>query len=135
SGFRVLGSDHTFRAGRGHQLSAGTRMSVLDIGELRQAFPDRRIEYFRTVDSTMRPAEALPLRSVVLAEEQTAGQGRHGHGWHSAAGDGIYCSVVLECAPVLTLAIGLAAAEAISEATGVICDLRWPNDLMIGARK
>src|SRR5262249_41803226 len=65
------------------------------------------------------------------AREQTAGQGRHGHSWHSAPGAGLYCSIVLEPAPLLTLALGLATAEAIA----IPCDLRWPNDVMIGDRK
>ena len=58
--------------------------------------------------------------------------GRHGHTWHSEAGSGIYCSLVLAPAPVLTLALGLAAQDAIAKSTGIACDLRWPNDVMIG---
>jgi BirA family biotin operon repressor/biotin-[acetyl-CoA-carboxylase] ligase len=37
----------------------------------------------------------------------------------------------MEAAPVLTLALGLATAEAI----GLGCDLRWPNDVMLGGKK
>ena len=37
--------------------------------------------------------------------------------------------------PVVTFALGLAAAEAIEEVSGVSCDLRWPNDVLIGDRK
>ena len=33
--------------------------------------------------------------------------------------------------PVVTLALGLAVAEAILDATGIPCDLRWPNDVMV----
>ncbi len=93
------------------------------------------IHRYGTVDSTMLAAAGLPVGHVVAAEEQTAGQGRHGHSWHSAKGAGLYCSIVLEPAPLLTLALGLAAAEAIAEAAGVACDLRWPNDLMLGEKK
>lgn len=89
------------------------------------------IHRYPTVDSTMRIAAELPLGDVVVADEQTAGQGRHGHSWYSAPGEGLYCSIVLEPAPLLTLALGLATAEAI----GVPCDLRWPNDVMIGDKK
>jgi BirA family biotin operon repressor/biotin-[acetyl-CoA-carboxylase] ligase len=74
----------------------------------------------------------------VVAEEQTAGQGRHGHRWHSEAGAGLYCSLVLrpgEAAPVITLALGMATAEAIARVTGLRPDLRWPNDVMAGERK
>jgi BirA family biotin operon repressor/biotin-[acetyl-CoA-carboxylase] ligase len=107
----------------------------LDIDRLRRAFPGRTIDYHPVIDSTMNAAAARPAGAVVIAEEQTAGQGRHGHTWHSAPGDGIYCSLVLPQSPLLTLALGLATHSAIFEATGQICDLRWPNDLMLGERK
>ena len=107
----------------------------MNIDELRRAFPDRQIDYHATIDSTMLAAAPLPFGSVVLAGEQTAGQGRHGHTWHSPPDSGIYCSIVLEPAPALTLAIGLAAVEAIAQATGILCDLRWPNDLMLDGKK
>jgi BirA family biotin operon repressor/biotin-[acetyl-CoA-carboxylase] ligase len=107
----------------------------MNIDAIRCALPDRQIDYHLTIDSTMRAAAGLPVGSIVLAGEQTAGQGRHGHTWHSEPGAGIYCSMVLNPAPVLTLAIGLAAVEAITEATGQVCDLRWPNDLMLGGKK
>ena len=95
----------------------------------------RRVLHFATIDSTMRAAAELEVGDVVIADEQTAGQGRHGHTWHSAPGTGLYCSMVLTPAPLLTMALGLAAAEAIEKSTGVRCDLRWPNDLMLGDRK
>ncbi|HEY2016765.1 MAG TPA: biotin--[acetyl-CoA-carboxylase] ligase [Bryobacteraceae bacterium] len=107
----------------------------MNIERIRREFPDRRIDYYATIDSTMLAAALCPPGTVVLAEEQTAGQGRHGHSWHSAPGSGIYCSIVLEPAPVLTLALGLAVAEAIASVTGLTCDLRWPNDVMLGDRK
>ena len=110
-------------------------MPALDLARLRAEFPDRSIEYYSTIDSTMHAAARLPLGSVVLAEEQTAGLGRHGHAWHSAAGSGIYGSTVLEPSPVLTLALGLATAEAIARSTGIACDLRWPNDVMLDGKK
>jgi BirA family biotin operon repressor/biotin-[acetyl-CoA-carboxylase] ligase len=33
------------------------------------------------------------------------------------------------------LALGLATAEAITQTTGLVCDLRWPNDVLIRDRK
>ena len=110
-------------------------MIPLDIDRLRRAFPTRTIDYYLAIDSTMIAAAGRPIGDVVIAEEQTAGQGRHGHSWHSAPGDGIYCSLVLPQSPLLTLALGLATHSAIFEATGQVCDLRWPNDLMLSGRK
>ena len=107
----------------------------MDIDRLRREFPARRIHYYPAVDSTMRAAVGLEPGSVVLADRQTAGQGRHGRWWHSEAGSGIYCSIVLKPAPALTLALGLATADAIARSTGMACDLRWPNDVMLAGKK
>jgi nicotinate-nucleotide pyrophosphorylase len=109
--------------------------AVTDLERLRTEFPGRNIVHYPKIDSTMRAAAGLEIGAVVLADEQTAGQGRHGHSWHSEAGAGIYCSVVLKPAPLLTLALGLATADAIAQSTGVVCDLRWPNDVMAGGKK
>lgn len=82
-----------------------------------------------------------PHGSVYLADEQQAGRGRGGHGWHSAAGEGLYVSALLRPLipaarlPLLPLAAGLAAAEAIRSAANLPIDLRWPNDLLLGPRK
>lgn len=82
-----------------------------------------------------------PAGAVVVAEEQTQGRGRLGRPWISEAESGLYFSVILRPgvpaahAAVVTLALGLAAARAIQSVTGVPCDLRWPNDVLIGGRK
>ena len=110
-------------------------MTPSDIERVRREFPGRVIDYFGSIDSTMRAAAGRAAGYVVVAGEQTAGQGRHGHSWHSAADSGLYCSLVLEPTPVLTLALGLATADAIAQAAGVECDLRWPNDVMLGGKK
>ena len=34
-----------------------------------------------------------------------------------------------------TLALGLAARNAIFEAAGLMCDIRWPNDLLLSGKK
>jgi len=107
----------------------------MNADSLRGALPGRAIRFFQTVDSTMMAAAGQPIGTVIIADEQTAGVGRHGHSWHSEAASGIYCSVVLKPAPLLTLALGLATAEAITLSTGIGCDLRWPNDVMVGGRK
>lgn len=91
-----------------------------------------------TVTSTMDEAAGHPPGTVVVAEEQTAGRGRLERRWHSAPGAGLYFSAVLEHpepAPIVTLALGLAVQEAIQQTAGVDCDIRWPNDLLIGERK
>jgi BirA family transcriptional regulator, biotin operon repressor / biotin---[acetyl-CoA-carboxylase] ligase len=84
---------------------------------------------------------AAPHGSVYFADEQLSGRGRGNHAWNSAAGQGLYVSVLLRLPipharmALLPLAAGLAAASAIKETTGLPIDLRWPNDLLIGPRK
>lgn len=82
-----------------------------------------------------------PHGSVYFADQQLSGRGRGDHAWHSPAGEGLYLSVLLRFSlparmiPLLPLAAGLAAAEAIHTASALTADLRWPNDLLIGPRK
>jgi BirA family biotin operon repressor/biotin-[acetyl-CoA-carboxylase] ligase len=109
----------------------------VDIDFVRKRLPGRDLRYFDTLDSTMRAAAGCLPGTAVIAEEQTDGQGRHGHSWYSEKSAGLYVSIVLsrQAAPALTMALGLATAEAIRAACGVVCDLRWPNDVMMGSRK
>lgn len=105
-----------------------------------------KLQHFPIINSTnIRAVEAAsadaPDGSVFVADEQTAGRGRGGHSWHSAAGDGLYVSVIvrpsigLSEALWISLATGLAAQAAIRSTAHLEADLRWPNDLLIGARK
>jgi BirA family transcriptional regulator, biotin operon repressor / biotin---[acetyl-CoA-carboxylase] ligase len=111
----------------------------MDLDRLRRELGPRRILYYPSIDSTMRVAAGCAAGTLVIADEQLAGQGRHGHTWHSEPNAGIYCSVVLDMVlepkPVLTLALGLATVDAITRSTGLVCDLRWPNDVMSGGKK
>jgi BirA family biotin operon repressor/biotin-[acetyl-CoA-carboxylase] ligase len=121
-------------------------MRPLDIASVLRRLPGRRMSFFESLPSTMAEAARLaagacPPGTAVVAEEQTAGQGRRGHTWHSEAGSGVYISIVLrphlgmDSLPVLTMALGMAAAEAIARTADIPCDLRWPNDVMIGDLK
>jgi BirA family transcriptional regulator, biotin operon repressor / biotin---[acetyl-CoA-carboxylase] ligase len=106
----------------------------------------RTIHRFATVDSTMNKAAELAAMgaasgTVVVADEQTSGQGRLGRSWHSEVRAGLYVTQILrpklcpDSLPLVTLSLGLATAEAITSTAGVACDLRWPNDVLIGSRK
>ena len=119
---------------------------ALDLDWVQSRLPDCRIDWHPTIKSTMLEAGRLaragcPSGTIVGAEEQTAGQGRHGRAWHSESGSGLYVSIVLRyrfapaTLPLATLALGLATSEAILNATDLACDLRWPNDVLIQTRK
>src|SRR6202166_739582 len=108
-------------------------------------FGKRIYHYFKTA-STNRIALDLGHAgeahgTFVIAEEQTGGRGRAGRSWHSEKTSGIYMSVLLRppisplVAPVITMVAGLAVRDAVEEETGVVADLRWPNDLLAGGKK
>jgi BirA family biotin operon repressor/biotin-[acetyl-CoA-carboxylase] ligase len=118
----------------------------LDNSVLQQARPHRVIHYFPTLGSTMTEGSRLALAgaahgTVVIADQQTAGVGRLGRTWISPPDVGIYCSILLRLAlppaklPVASLLLGLSVADAIQRSTNLICDLRWPNDVLINDKK
>lgn len=83
--------------------------------------------------------DGAPDRTVLIAEEQTAGQGRRGRGWTSPGG-GLYLSVLLRPGvpparlPWTTLLAGVALVRT-ARAFGVDAAVKWPNDLLIGDAK
>ena len=106
----------------------------------------KHIFHFFKVDSTNTVAMHLGEEGeahgvVVVAEEQTSGRGRAGHSWHSEKAAGIYVSTLLRpqispmLAPALTLVAGLAAYDAIAEGSGLLPDIRWPNDVLLKGKK
>lgn len=86
-------------------------------------------------------AEGAPEGTLVLAEEQTAGRGRQGRRWHAPPGTALLMSLVLrpplspDRAGQLTLALALAAAEAVEAETGLKVGFKWPNDLLVRGQK
>jgi BirA family biotin operon repressor/biotin-[acetyl-CoA-carboxylase] ligase len=122
------------------------KLLPFDLAIVRSQVPNRRIEWRSIVESTMTEASQLAAAgavsgTIIGAEEQTAGQGRHGRSWHSEPGSGLYVSIILRrqfapaTLPVVTLALGLAVRAAILKATDLACDLRWPNDVLIPSKK
>src|SRR5574341_943588 len=119
---------------------------ALDIEWVRRRVPEQRIVWREITESTMLDAARLAAHgcasgTVVVAEQQLAGQGRYGRRWYSEPESGLYVSIVLrlglpaDTLPVLTLALGLATAEAIARTCDLQCDLRWPNDVLGDGRK
>ncbi len=94
-----------------------------------------------TEASRLAAGVALPEPSSA-PKNRLPGKAATGRTWHSEPGSGLYVSIVLaarvraRCTlPVVTLALGLAAREAIQKTTGIACDLRWPNDVLIQSKK
>ena len=102
--------------------------------------------YRDAVDSTNEWAkrdanEGAADRSIYFAEKQTAGKGRRGRSWQSPVGSSVAMSVLLrlqippEDASMLTLVMGLAAAEGLKEVSSLETCIKWPNDVVVGGKK
>src|SRR5712691_1209113 len=90
-----------------------------------------RFVHLESVTSTQDVARDMPIGSVVLADHQTHGRGRLSHRWESPPGAALLVSFVLAPNSVLSLAAGVAAAEACGRGVR----LKWPNDLLLDGRK
>jgi BirA family biotin operon repressor/biotin-[acetyl-CoA-carboxylase] ligase len=79
--------------------------------------------------------------TLLAAEEQTAGRGRHGRRWRSARGAGATFSIRrrLRCEQRLlaglSVAVGLSAARALRRLGARGVAVKWPNDLLVNRRK
>lgn len=78
---------------------------------------------------------------VVLAEHQTAGRGRAARLWHSPPGSGLCLSMSYGFAvtppllSTLTLVVGAAVADALTDLGARGLGLKWPNDIVTDAGK
>lgn len=101
---------------------------------------------YKKIDSTNDSAYALAEKgiaegTVVIAEEQTKGKGRHGRSWESPPKSGVYMSCIIR--PLLapneiariTLLAAVAVAKAVRRFTGLEAMIKWPNDILINGRK
>jgi BirA family transcriptional regulator, biotin operon repressor / biotin---[acetyl-CoA-carboxylase] ligase len=100
--------------------------------------------HYRQIDSTNARARELaesgaPGGTIVTADEQTAGRGRHGRTWTAPAGRALLYSAVVrpfdERHELLPLAVPIAVAESAESLGPLSCKLKWPNDLWVEGRK
>ncbi|MCC2163932.1 biotin--[acetyl-CoA-carboxylase] ligase [Brotaphodocola catenula] len=127
--------------GAGDVLSEAEIASVLETKSL-----GRNLRFIDEIDSTnneiRRMAEnGAPDGTLAIAEIQTAGKGRRGRAWTSPRGSGIWMSFLLrpdfapEYASMLTLVAAMSVEKGIREQTGLDCQIKWPNDIVLNGRK
>lgn len=94
-----------------------------------------------TLDVAHALAEAgAPGGTLVLADRQTAGRGRQGRAWASAAGAGVWLTLIERdvdpvALPVLSIRLGLAAAPVLDDFAAAPARLKWPNDVHVAGAK
>jgi BirA family biotin operon repressor/biotin-[acetyl-CoA-carboxylase] ligase len=136
--------------GKGYRLAAA--FEPLDGERIRAAMraePGRLLaglEVHPSLESTNRylaqqASKAIPSGTVCLAEHQSRGRGRRGRGWVSPFGANLYASVLWRfgVAPAalgpLSVAVGVAVAEALADVGAQGLGLKWPNDVYWEGRK
>jgi BirA family biotin operon repressor/biotin-[acetyl-CoA-carboxylase] ligase len=126
-------------------LNLSTLNSLLRSTRLGKA-PGWANEVWDSIDSTNSRALELAKQAaaegvVVGARQQSAGRGRLGRTWSSAADCGLYLSVLLRpqlepnCLPLLSFAAGVATVQAIDKTCGIAVQLKWVNDIIHGGKK
>lgn len=93
----------------------------------------------------VRAVEAGTARhfDVLTCEHQTAGRGRLERGWQVPEGAALTVSIVINPQPQLplpalswyTMIAALAWCEAIEREAGLAGAIKWPNDVLVGAKK
>lgn len=85
--------------------------------------------------------QGAPEGTVFVADHQLAGRGRLDRRWEAPVGASLLVSVLLRPtvvvgdAHLVTMAVGLAAADACADVAGVSPALKWPNDLVVDDAK
>ena len=101
------------------------------------------INHLDVTTSTMDVAwemarEDAPDGTVVIAEHQSNGRGRHDREWVSEQGQDILCSVVLRPRVALAGELLMIAALAVTDVAtlmGFETGIKWPNDVQVAGKK
>lgn len=107
---------------------------------------NRDIRHFTSLESTNVTAMELAMDgaahgTIVIAEEQTKGKGRMAREWYAPAKEGIYMSIILRPsmspldAPKISVMAALAVARTVMAQSKIKVNVKWPNDVLSGARK
>ena len=103
----------------------------------------RTVEYHDVLASTQTRARELAAqggsRGIVVANEQSAGQGTRGRAWLAPRGTSLLASWIIRPAPVAPALFAALAGVAVARSLGALADadarLEWPNDVHVGGRK
>lgn len=122
----------------------GAALDGITARELAEQLAVPRVDLHASVSSTLDVAHTIaadaPSGTVIVADEQTSGRGRHGRRWASPAGAGLWLTLIerptdARALDVLALRCGLYAAEALDALAPGPIGVKWPNDLYVRGAK
>ncbi|MBO5373527.1 MAG: biotin--[acetyl-CoA-carboxylase] ligase [Lachnospiraceae bacterium] len=126
------------------------KTASIDQAKLKNAWKSdwigKEMHYFDVTDSTNMQARRLAEEgslhgTLVVAGSQQAGKGRSGRTWDSKPDNGIFMTLLLrpkiapQNASMLTLVAALAVSKAIRKMTGLLVQIKWPNDIVYNGKK
>lgn len=133
---------------KGYSLSQNSDVLSVEgiLPYIKEPDMSNRIHVFKTVESTNLTAKRMALDgaqsgTVIIAEEQTKGRGRMGRSFYSPASSGIYMSFILTPrfdpakSVLITTAASVAVCKAIENITGIVCQIKWVNDVYMEGKK
>jgi len=133
-GYRLLGSPDLLHADDLISRLGKTRVIGRDIRTFQETTSTNDV-----IDKLAR--DGVKEGVVVFAESQSKGRGRLGRKWLSPVRKGLWFSVLLRPAlrpqetTQLTVASATALRRAIQNSTGLLPEIKWPNDILIAGRK
>jgi BirA family biotin operon repressor/biotin-[acetyl-CoA-carboxylase] ligase len=101
----------------------------------------RRLHLFNRISSTNEFAKRIARRgapegTLVLADAQSSGRGRHGRNWDSPADRGLWLSFIMRSNAtvkqlgLLPLLAGAVIVEELESMLGCEFQVKWPNDVL-----
>ncbi len=132
-GYRLLPSDSVYNASE-------------ITGRLHTKWIGKNLTFLEETASTNLLAKAAGEGNgkhgdVFVARTQNGGRGRLGRSW-SATDGGVYFTILLrpqngsiQSVMPLTLLAGLAVCESIRRQSGLLAQIKWPNDVLVGQKK
>jgi BirA family biotin operon repressor/biotin-[acetyl-CoA-carboxylase] ligase len=140
-----IGLEVESRHGKGYRLTRPVdllRVDAITAAMKAHASKLPSLEVATSIDSTnARLMQLDNAPAALLAEHQTAGRGRRGRAWCSPFGANLYFSLAWRFdsmppqLPALSLAVGVALAETLTDLGAAGTGLKWPNDLLWHGRK
>jgi len=140
----------------GHQIEATSNKGyslnknsdiISKVGIMSNLHVDAEIDVHQKVESTNTIAKERAIAgakhgTVIIAEEQSSGRGRHGRSFFSPAGHGIYMSLVLKPEEIgfdnpalITVYTAVAVCSAIEKVCNKYPQIKWVNDLFVNQKK
>lgn len=120
----------------------------IDLGRVQALLVDGEIRWSLHFEPSCSSTQDLARKAAaagadqgwtVITDLQLEGRGRRGRAWVAPRGTALLFSTILQppvdVLPLLPLLAAISVAGGIEVATGVVAELKWPNDVLVDGKK